>query len=69
MSVGTEIDTRTYRVHHRGSKFRGEVVRLTIRPHAPGKGGPTNVRAVVVSPGEHFGEWFVCPFRGLKRVR
>lgn len=57
-------DTRTYRVHHVASRFRGEVVRVLIRPGAPGKRIPNNVLAETLT-----GEWFVCPFRGLRRVK
>ena len=46
--------TRLYRVHHRGSRFRGRMLRLLIRP---GKRPPND------GPAE--GEVFVGPFRGL----
>jgi len=46
--------TRLYRVHHRGSRFRGRMLRLLIRP---GKRPPND--------GPAAGEVFVGPFRGL----
>lgn len=55
-------DPRRYVVHHRGSRFRGRKVRLLNRPQ--GK-GIKNVLAECVDTGERF----VCPFRGLWKVR
>lgn len=52
-----------YRVHHRGSRFRGQVVRLLVRPSS--RRNPNNVLAEVVTTGERF----TCPWRGLRRVR
>ena len=52
-----------YRVHHRGSRFRGRVVRLLIRPST--KRAPNNVLAECVDDSERF----ICPWRGLRRVR
>ena len=52
-----------YRVHHRGSKYRGRIVRLRFRPST--KRRPNNVLAQCVDDLE----WFVCPWRGLRRVR
>lgn len=56
-------DERLYRVHHRMSRFRGRIVRLVIR-HTKAM-AIKNVLAECVDDGERF----VCPFRGLRRVR
>ena len=52
-----------YRVHHRASKYRDRVVRLRIRPSSRRR--PNNVLAECVDTLERF----VCPWRGLRRVR
>jgi len=52
-----------YIVHHRGSKYRGRKVRLLTRPK--GGRGIKNVLAETTDTGDRF----VCPFRGLRRVR
>ena len=51
-----------YRVQHRGSRYRGRIVRLLIRPSS--KRRPNNVLAECYYGGERF----VCPFRGLRRL-
>ena len=56
---------RLYRVHHRGSVYRGRVVRLLTRPSGGRKHGPRNVLAEDVETSERF----VCPFRGLRRLK
>lgn len=60
-------DGRLYEVRHRGSRFRGRTVRLLIRPRNPAKlrGTPNNVLAEDVETRERF----ICPWRGLRRVR
>lgn len=56
-------DERLYRVHHRGSRFRGRIVRLLIR-HTKYM-AIKNVLAECVDDGERF----ICPFRGLRRMK
>ena len=51
---------RRYKVHHRGSRFRGKVVRLLAWPRGM---AVKNVLVECVDTGERF----VCPFRGLRR--
>lgn len=60
-----------YRVHHRLSRFRGRYVVLAVRPRRSGVGLVccavdigTDWRLPIVG-----GECFVCPFRGLRRVK
>lgn len=57
------VTERLYRVHHRGSQFRGRIVRLLIRPSPRRR--PNNVLAEVVATGERF----ICPWRGLRRTK
>lgn len=56
-------DERLYRVHHRGSKYRGRVVRLLTRP----SGKPGYIRNVLAECVDD-GKRLVCPFRGLRRL-
>jgi len=57
------MSERLYRVHHQLSRFRGRIVRILIRPSS--KRRPNNVLAECVGDGEQF----VCPWRGLRRLR
>ena len=54
---------RIYRDHHRGSRFKGQLLRVLIRPSPKRK--PNNVLIQYVTTGE----LAVCPFRGLRRVK
>lgn len=65
-------DKRLYRIRHRVSKYRGRIVRLRIRPSMKrrpkdnrGHRAPNNVLAECVDTHE----WFVCPWRGLRRAK
>ncbi len=61
--IETMSDEPLYRVHHRLSVYRGRIVRLRVRPST--KCRPNNVLAECVDNGQRF----VCPWRGLRRVR
>ena len=78
--TATATDDRRYRVHHRGSRMRGCLVRVLVRPSS--KRRPNNVMVEVLEmapddfPGRYtgadaacVGDRIVCPWRGLRRVR
>lgn len=64
---GQGMKERLYRVKHRWSRFRDRIVKVLIRPRNPAKlhGTPNNVLAQDIETGERF----VCPWRGLRRVK
>ena len=56
------MSERIYRIHHRGSRFRGRLARLIIPPSP--KRRPNNVALRDVETDE----LIICPWRGLRRV-